>query len=74
MAKEVTIKLMVPDWVDEEKVKERVYRAAEELLASAEQSADEARRFFGVAELRRGIEVPENLESELLKLRRERAW
>lgn len=74
MAKEVTIKLKVPDWIDEERVKAHVYRAAEGLLASAEQSADEARRFFGVVELRKDIDVSESLRSEFLKLRRERVW
>lgn len=74
MAKEVIIKLKVPDWVDEERVKEHLYRAAEEFIASAEQNADEARKFFGVAELRGDIEVPEDLGSKLLKLRRKRTW
>jgi len=72
MAKEVTVKLKVPDWVDEEKVKERALRAAEELVASAEQSADEARRFFEAKE--EEIEFPEDLENKLLKLRRKRTW
>lgn len=74
MAKEVIVKLKVPDWVDEEKVKESVQRAAEELIASAEQSADEARRFFEVAEVKEEIEFPENLENKLLELRRKRTW
>ena len=74
MAKEVIIKLMVPEWVDEARIKEHVSRATEEFLASAEQSADEARRFFRVAELRGDIEVPEDLGSKLLKLRRKRTW
>jgi len=74
MAKEVTVKLKVPDWVDEEKVKEHALRAAEELVASAEQSADEARRFFEVEETKEEIEFPEDLENKLLKLRRKRTW
>ena len=74
MAKEVTVKLKVPDWVDEEKIKERALRAAEELVTSAEQSADEARRFFEVEETKEKIEFPEDLENKLLKLRRKRTW
>ncbi len=74
MAKEVIIKLKVPDWVDEERVRAQVHRATEELLASAEQSADEARRFLGVEKLRGDIEVPEALGSKLLELRRKRTW
>jgi len=74
MAKEVTVKLKVPDWIDEEKVKERALRAAEELVASAEQSADEARKFFGVEETKEEIEFPDDLKNELLKLRRKRTW
>lgn len=74
MAKEVTVKLKVPDWIDEEKVKERALRAAEELVASAEQSADEARRFFEVEEMKEEIEFPDDLKNELQKLRRKRTW
>ena len=74
MAKEVTIKLKVPDWVDEESVKAHIYRAAEDFLASAKQNANEARRFFGVTELRKDIAISESLESELSKMRRERTW
>ena len=74
MAKEVIIKLTIPDWVDEERVKAQVHRVTEELLASTEQSADEARRFLGVRKLRGDIEVPEGLGSKLLELRRKRTW
>lgn len=74
MAKEVTVKLKVPDWVDEEKVKEYAVRSAEELVASAEQTAEEARRFFEVEEREEEIQIPEDAENRLLKLRRKRTW
>lgn len=73
MAKEVVVKLKVPDWVDEKRVEERVLRLAEEIVASGEQSADEARGFFGVDETVEEIEVPENL-ADLLRARRKRIW
>lgn len=74
MAKEVIIKLTVPDWIEEKKIKAQLQRLAEELIAPMEQNSDEARRFFEVSELREEIEVPENLEKKLLNLRRKRTW
>jgi polyhydroxyalkanoate synthesis regulator phasin len=74
MAKEVIIKLTVPDWIEEKKIKEQLQRLAEELIAPMEQNCDEARRFFEVSELREEIEVPKNLEKKLSNLRRKRTW
>lgn len=74
VTKEVIIKLEIPEWVDEDEVRERVHGTVEGLLASTEQSVDEARRFLGVTEVKRDIKVPENLESRILNLRRKRVW
>jgi len=73
LAKEVVVKVRVPDWVDEKRVEERVLRLAEEIVAAGEQSADEARGFFGVDETVEEIEVPKNLP-ELLRASRKRVW
>ena len=66
--------MKVPDWVDEERLEERVHQLAEEIIASAEQSADEARKFFGVRETTDEIDLPEHLEARILKARRKRFW
>ncbi|MEM2178935.1 MAG: hypothetical protein QW272_08975 [Candidatus Methanomethylicaceae archaeon] len=74
MTKEIVIKLRVPKWIDEEKIRERVQKVTRKLIASVEQSADEARKFFEVKEIKEEIEIPENLEEKLLKLRRKQTW
>ena len=74
MAKEVVIRLTVPDWVDVERVKETALRVADEVIGSAEQSVDEARRFFRVGKVTNEIEVPESLGADLLRMRRKRVW
>jgi len=51
-----------------------VRQLAEEVVASAEQSADEARRFFGVKETSEELAVPEHLETRILNTRGKRVW
>lgn len=74
MAKELIIKLQVPDWADIERIKEDVQKIADELLITREQTASEARRFYEVSELKEEVFVPEDSDARLEKLRRKRTW
>jgi hypothetical protein len=66
--------LRVPDWVDEERVKKSINKFADELIESSVQTAEEARRFYGVKETRSNIEVPLNLDEGIMDTRRKRYW
>jgi len=67
MAKEVIIRLQVPDWADIERIREHVQKIADELLITREQTATEARRFYEVSELKEEVIVPEDLYAKLEK-------
>ena len=74
MSKEIVVRLTVPEWVDEERVKKRIQKFTDELIESYEQTAEEARRFYSVEELSKNIEVPSDLERKIVSKRRKRGW
>ena len=74
MAKEVIIRLQVPEWVDVERIREDMQKIADEMVVTREQTANEARRFYGVHELREEVDVLQGLDAKLEELRRNRDW
>ena len=74
LSKDIVVRLRVPDGVDEERVRKSMYKFADELIESSVQTAEEARRFYGVKETRSNIDVPPHLEEKIMDTRRERDW
>ncbi|UYZ39576.1 MAG: hypothetical protein N2V74_00795 [Candidatus Methanospirare jalkutatii] len=50
IVKVISVKLEVPEWVDEEKFVARLKRMAEKMIYSEELSAEEVREIFGTFE------------------------
>jgi len=46
LSKDIVVRLRVPDWVDEERVKESINKFADELIESSEQTAEVVLRFL----------------------------
>jgi len=67
VSKEIVVRLRVPDWVDEDRMKKSIHKFTDELIESGEQTAEEARRFYGVTETHDRVEVPDGLEGEILE-------
>jgi polyhydroxyalkanoate synthesis regulator phasin len=74
VSKEIIVRLTVPEWVDEERVKKRIQKFTDKLVESGEQTAEEARRFYSVENLSKNIEVPSDLERKIYSTRRKRDW
>jgi polyhydroxyalkanoate synthesis regulator phasin len=74
VSKEIVVRLTIPEWVNEERVKKRIQKFTDELVESGEQTAEEARRFYNVEELSENIEVPPELERKIVSTRRKRGW
>jgi hypothetical protein len=55
-------------------MKESINKVADELIESSEQTAEEARRFYGVKETRSKIDVPPHLEEKIMDTRSKRVW
>ena len=72
--KKVVIELDVPDWLDEAALRKLVEGYVASLAHRSVYAADELRVILGVRELKDRIEVPEDLEEELRRLRKDRIW
>jgi len=70
MVKVIEIKVSVPEWVQEEDVRRVIEDALERL--SHRIPANKLREILGIKETTWDIEVPEELEKEILELRRKR--
>jgi polyhydroxyalkanoate synthesis regulator phasin len=70
LSKDIVVRLRVPGWIDEERVKKNIHVFIDELINSGEQTADEARRFYGVKETNYRIDVPPNMERKILDTRK----
>ena len=69
--KKVVIELDVPDWLDEKTLRKLIERYVASLAHRSAYTADELRAILGVRELKERIEVPEGLEEELKRLRKD---
>jgi len=72
--KKVVIELDVPDWLDEKTLRKLIERYVASLAHRSVYTADELRAILGVKELKERIEVPEGLEEEVRRLRKDRIW
>ena len=70
MVKVIEIKVSVPEWVQEEDVRRVIEDVLERL--SHRIPANKLREILGIKETTWDIEVPEELEKEILELRRKR--